>query len=81
MRSTAIHFSLRRSLRTRRAAPAARVHVRQTPAPAARGRRRIAGQARSSARARVTRIAPRPPLDRVRPLRIIPRGIVPYVKH
>jgi hypothetical protein len=36
---------------------------------------------RGSARLRLTGAPARPPLHRVRPLRVIPRGVVPYIKH
>jgi len=81
MRSAAALLSSRRRRGVSRVRVAARATPRILLTPSARNVRR--GQSRSRARARSVSAAAtgRTPLARVRPLRIVPRGVNPYVKH
>jgi len=52
-----------------------------TTRPLALRVRRAAFHPRGAHRLSSTGLAIRAPLSRVRPLKLIPRGVVPYVKH
>lgn len=81
MRTMSVSGTHRRVGRTARSPIAARVIVRPSSVATVRRTRRTAGDSVASAPLRTVRTEPRPSLDRVRPLRVIPRGVVPYVKH
>jgi hypothetical protein len=81
MRSAAALFSHRRRNGVSRVRIAARAKPRTLSLHLARDVRRTAGRARGPARSLSATAAARTPLARVRPLRIVPRGVIPYVKH
>lgn len=81
MRSAATLFPSRRAVRTPRARTPLRGGSRTTPDPAPRTRRQLNGAAREWSGLPRAGVAARPALGRVRPLRYVPRGVIPYVKH
>jgi len=80
MRSAVALLSHRRLRGVTRMRTAARAKPRSFSAPALRSARRAPDRARVATRSRSV-VAFRAPLARVRPLRVIPRGVVPYIKH
>ena len=81
MRSMTALCTHKRTGRTRRAAIAARASARPMPRSTTRSQRRVSRQCVATAHARINQTERRTLLGRVRPLRVIPRGVVPYVKH
>jgi len=81
MRSAAVFLSRKRTHGGGRVRRPASAKVRRSHLSAVRAPRRAAGQPRGAARMRLIGIAARTPLDRVRLLRVLPRGVIPYVKH
>jgi len=80
MRSAVALLSNRRLRGVTRARIAARGKPRRLSAPESRGARRASAFSRVVTRV-ASVVAARKPLGRVRPLRTIPRGVVPYIKH
>jgi len=80
MRSAVALLSNRRLRGVTRARIAPRGKARRLSSPESRGARRASDLARGVTRV-ASVVAARKPLGRVRPLRTIPRGVVPYVKH
>ena len=80
MRSAVALLSHRRLRGATRVRTAARAKPRSLSAPETRSARRAFDRARVATRSACV-VAARAPLGRVRPLRVIPRGVVPYVKH
>jgi hypothetical protein len=83
MRSCVAYFIGRRRPAARRAEDHARTQarVRFTDDPSRRDRRQAAAGKRGPAFRSLTALAGRAPLSRVRPLKCLPRGVVPYLKH
>jgi len=81
MRSATVLFQKPRGAGTRRSTASTRASARREPLPFER-RRRYPGVRLSAAECAARPEMPaRPRLSRVRPLRVIPRGVIPYVKH
>jgi hypothetical protein len=81
MRSAAVLLLKRSSGGTRRAIASTRTSARREPLPVER-RLRESHSARTTAEQVARAPMPaRPRLSRCRPLRVIPRGVVPYLKH
>jgi hypothetical protein len=81
MRSTATISPGKRAPGAARAVHRVRRSTRRSARPLPPRIRRTTGQARGGHRLSRAGIAARAPLERVRPLKVIPRGVVPYVKH
>jgi hypothetical protein len=81
MRSAAALFSRPRTRAANRERSAAHVSSRFAARPAIQRTRRIGTARRGNAHRTSLDAACRTPLARVRPLRVVPRGVVPYVKH
>jgi hypothetical protein len=81
MRSTATLLPAKRATGAVRALHCDRPSTRRTARPRALRARRATSHSRRAYRLSTTEIAARAPLGRVRPLKLIPRGVVPYVKH
>jgi hypothetical protein len=62
-------------------ASSTRKSARREPLPFERGRRHPGARLGGAALAARPAMPARPKIERVRPLRVIPRGVVPYVKH
>jgi hypothetical protein len=81
MRSTAALLPAKRAAGAIRAHHCERPKTRRTARSPASRVRRTASPPRRAHRVSSNGIAARTPLGRVRPLKAIPRGVVPYVKH
>jgi len=81
MRSAAVLFQKPRCAGTRRSTAFTRASARREPLPFERRRRDSGVRPGGAERATRPEMPARPRLLRVRPLRVIPRGVVPYVKH
>jgi hypothetical protein len=81
MRSAAALFSKPRTRAANRKRSAAHVTARLVAPIAAHHARRTDIAPRGDARRVSLDTACRAPLARVRPLRLVPRGVIPYVKH
>jgi hypothetical protein len=81
MRSAAVLLLKRSSGGIRRAALSIRSNVRREPPPVERRLRHSGPRIDGATRASRPEMPQRPRLSRCRPLRVIPRGVVPYLKH
>jgi hypothetical protein len=81
MRSLITPYPYRNVAHRVRTRTMASARSRQRRNPQTRSERHPEGNHRGSSSLRARAATARPALDRVRPLRLVPRGVIPYVKH